>query len=160
VEALERIIAITGTRAPVAAVVLLLALLGCAPSTPDDDAWRGDATRAVGDVTSAVQTAQLALSESQSGHLPHAYLQSVLVDAERTGGMAAQALSSVQPPPAERQRSSDVLDILDEATGLVTDARIAVVAGDSEQYDELVSDLRRTAADLQHLESTLERPSS
>ena len=111
-------------------------------------------------MTSAVQTAQLALSESQSGHLPHAYLQSVLVDAERTGGMAAQALSSVQPPPAEMQRSSDVLDALDEATGLVTDARIAVVAGDSEQYAGLVTDLRRTAADLQHLESTLEHPSS
>ena len=46
------------------------------------------------------------------------------------------------------------------ATGLVTDARIAVVAGDSEQYAGLVTDLRRTAEDLQHLESTLEHPSS
>jgi hypothetical protein len=84
----------------------------------------------------------------------------VLVDAERTGGMAAQALSSVQPPDAERQRSSDVLDAIDEATGLVTDARIAVVADDSEQYADLVTDLRRTAEDLQHLGSTLEHPPS
>jgi len=111
-------------------------------------------------VASAVQTAQLALAESQSDHLPHAYLQSVLVDAERTSGMATQALSSVQPPDVERQRSSEVLDALDEATGLVTDARIAVVAGDSEQYGDLVTDLRRTAKDLQHLESTLEHPPS
>ena len=140
--------------------MLLLALVGCAPGTPDEDSWRSDATRAVGDVASAVQTAQLALAESQSGHLPHAYLQSVLVDAERTSGMAAQTLSSVQPPVGERQRSSDVLDTLDEATGLVTDARIAVVAGDSEQYTDLVTDLRRTAEELQHLESTLEHPPS
>jgi len=159
-EALERIIATTGTRATVAAVVLLLTVVGCAPGTPDEDSWRSDATRAVGDVSSAVQTAQLALAESQSGHLPHAYLQSVLVDAERISGMAAQTLSSVQPPELERQRSSDVVDALDEATGLVTDARIAVVAGDSEQYGDLVTDLRRTAEDLQHLESTLEHPPS
>ena len=71
-----------------------------------------------------------------------------------------KALSSVQPPDVERQRSSEVLDALDEATGLVTDARIAVVAGDSEQYAGLVTDLRRTAEDLQHLESTLEHPPS
>ena len=158
--ALERIIVTTGTGTTVGAVVLLLTLVGCAPGTPDADSWRSDAARAVGDVASAVQTAQLALAESQSGHLPHAYLQSVLVDAERTGGMAAQTLSSLQPPDGERQRSSDVLDALDEATGLVIDARIAVVAGDSEQYADLVTDLRRTAEDLQHLESTLEYPPS
>jgi hypothetical protein len=36
-EALERIIVTTGTRASVAAVVLLLTLVGCAPGTPDED---------------------------------------------------------------------------------------------------------------------------
>ena len=88
-DAVERIIATTATRATVA-----------------------DATRAVGDVASAVQTAQLALAESQSDHLPHAYLQSVLVDAERISGMAAQTLSSVQPPELERQRSSEAINLI------------------------------------------------
>jgi len=156
----KRIIVTTRAKAIGTAAVLLLATVGCAPGTPDEDSWRADATRAVGDVASAVQTAQLALAQSEAGHLSHAYLQSVLVDAERTGGMAAQTLSSVQPPDGERQRSSEVLDTLDKATGLVTDARIAVDARESEQYAELVTDLRRTAEDLQHLESTLEHPPS
>ena len=108
----KRIIVTTRAKAIGTAAVLLLAMVGCAPGTPDEDSWRADATRAVGDVASAVQTAQLALAQSEAGHLSHAYLQSVLVDAERTGGMAAQTLSSVQPPDGERERSSDVLDTL------------------------------------------------
>ena len=133
-------------------------LVGCAPGTPDEDSWRGDATRAVGDVAGAVQTAQLALAESQEDHLHHAYLQAVLVDAERNGGKAAQTLSAVQPPDVERRRSADVTDQLEQATGLLTDARIAVVAHDTAEYGDLVTELRRTAEELQRLEATLEHP--
>ena len=90
-------------RVRVSALVaaLLLAVTGCAPGTPDEDSWRYDARRAVGDVVSAVQTARLVLMQSQEGRVHHAYLQNVLVDAERTGGLAAETLSSVQPPEVE-----------------------------------------------------------
>ena len=104
----------TLVRAAALVAALLLAVTGCAPGTPDEDSWRYDATRAVGDVVSAVQTARLALKQSQEGRVHHAYLQAVLVDAERTGGMAAETLSSVQPPDVEHRRSSDVNDQLDE----------------------------------------------
>jgi hypothetical protein len=140
------------------AAATLLALTGCAPGTPDEDSWRDDATRAVGDVTSAVQTARLALVQSREGRLHHAYLQAVLVDAERNGGMAAETLSSEQPPDVERRRSSDVTDRLDQATGLLTDARIAVVADDTGEYADLVRQLGHTADDLQSLEAALGHP--
>ncbi|MBF4769894.1 hypothetical protein ISU10_19150 [Nocardioides agariphilus] len=142
----------------VAATVVAAALTGCAPGTPDEDSWRGDATRAVGDVASAVQTARIALEASQQDHLHHAYLQAVLVDAERTGGLAADALSSVQPPDIERRRSSDVDDQLEQATGLLQEARIAVVAHDTGEYADLVDRLERTASSLQQLETDLEAP--
>ena len=141
-----------------AAVVLVAALVGCAPGTPDEDSWRDDATRSVGDVVSATQAARLALEQSDKGHLHHAYLQVVLVDAERTGGMAAEALSSVQPPDVEKQRSSDVSDQLEKATGLLTDARIAVVAHDSGEYAGLAQQLKATAEGLMDLESALAHP--
>jgi hypothetical protein len=141
-----------------AVLALLVAVTGCAPGTPDEDSWRDDATRAVGDVASAVQTARLALEQSQKDRLHHAYLQTVLVDAERNGGMAAEKLSSVQPPDVERRRSSDVTDRLDQATGLLTDARIAVVADDTGEYADLVTQLTKTADDLQSLEAALEHP--
>jgi hypothetical protein len=147
---------VTRARAAGLASALLLALTGCAPGTPDEDSWRYDARRAVGDVVSAVQTARLVLTESQQGHVHHAYLQIVLVDAERTGGLAAQTLSSVQPPDVEHRRSSDVSDQLEQATGLLTDARIAAVAHDTDEYAGLVDDLRRTADELLGLENDLE----
>ena len=140
------------------AMVVVVTLVGCAPGTPDEDSWRDDATRAVGDVVSAVQTARLVLSQSQQGRVHHAYLQSVLVDAERTGGLAAETLSSVQPPDVELRRSSDVNDQLEKATGLLTDARIAVVAHDTGEYADLVADLKQTAEDLLGLEAALEHP--
>ncbi len=140
------------------AAALLLGLTGCAPGTPDEDSWRYDARRAVGDVVSAVQTARLVLTQSEEGRVHHAYLQSVLVDAERLGGLAAETLSSVQPPDVEKRRSSDVDDRLDQATGLLTDARIAVVAHDTDEYADLVTQLERTADELLDLESALEHP--
>ena len=141
-----------------AAAVLLLALVGCAPGTPDEDSWRGDATRAVGDVLSAVQTARLGIEQAKDDRVPDAYLQTVLVDAERNGGMAASTLSAVQPPAGERGRSSDVSDRLERATGLLTEARIAVVARDTDEYGDLVAELRNTAHDLVALEAELEHP--
>jgi hypothetical protein len=142
----------------VAGVALVLAVAACAPGTPDEDSWRDDATRSVGDVASAVQTARLALEQSGRGRLPDAYLQTVLVDAERTGGMAAEKLSSVQPPDVERRRSGDVLDRLDQATGLLTEARIAVVAHDTGEFADLAHRLHTTATDLHSLEAALEHP--
>jgi hypothetical protein len=157
-EGLQRIINTVATRSSAATAVLLMALVGCAPGTPDDDSWRDDATRAVGDVLSAVQTARLGIEQAQDDRVPDAYLQTVLVDAERTGGMAASTLSSVQPPDSERRRSSDVTDRLDRATGLLSDARIAVVARDTHEYGDLVAELRNTAHDLVALEVELEHP--
>jgi hypothetical protein len=148
----------TRVRAASLATALLLAVTGCAPGTPDEDSWRYDARRAVGDVVSAVQTARLALTQSREGRVHHAYAQNLLVDAERLGGMAAETLSSVQPPDVENRRSSDVNDQLEQATGLLTDARIAVVAHDTGEYADLVTQLERTARDLLDLESALEHP--
>jgi hypothetical protein len=145
-------------RAGALVATLLIAVTGCAPGTPDEDSWRYDATRAVGDVVSSVQTARLVLTQSQEDRVYHAYLQSVLVDAERTGGLAAETLSSVQPPDVEHERSSEVNDELEKANGLLTDARIAAVAHQAGEYADLVTELEQTAEDLLDLESALEHP--
>ena len=140
------------------ALVVATVLTACAPGTPDADSGRGDATRSVGDVISAVQTAQLALKQSTEGNVHHAYLQTVLVDAERNGGMAAQKLSAVQPPEVEMRRASDVDDQLEQATGLLQDARIAAVAHHADEYADLVRQLEKTARQLMELETSLEKP--
>jgi hypothetical protein len=128
---------------------------GCAPGTPDEDSWRGDANRAVGDVASAVQTVRLGLTQAGHDRVPHAYLQTVLVEAETNGGLSAQKLSAVQPPVGERRRASDVSDTLQKATDLLTEARIAVVDGDEAAYARLVDALASSAARLADLEDAL-----
>ncbi len=143
----------------VAGVVLLAGLAGgCAPGTPDEDSWRGDATRAVGDVASAARSAQLGLSLARHDRLPHTYVQTVMVDAERTAGMSAQTLSAEQPPDVERPRASDVNDRLEQVVGVITEARIAVVSGDSQEYAGLQARLSRMSDDLDGLEKTLSHP--
>jgi hypothetical protein len=139
-------------------MVVAVAMTACAPGTPDEDSWRGDATRAVGDVASAVQTVRLSLSLARHDRIPHAYLQTVLVDAETNAGKSAQKLSAVQPPDVERQRASDVNDALEQATGLLTDARIAVVADQPDQYAQLERQLTKINHDLTGIEGGLEHP--
>ncbi len=141
-------------------VSALLTLTACAPGTPDEDSWRGDATRAVGDVASAVQTVRLGLTLARRDRVPHAYLQTVVVDAETNGGLSAQNLSAVQPPAVERRRASDVSDSLQGATNLLTEARIAVVDGDEAAYADLVGELTKAADDLGALADALAHPPS
>jgi len=147
-------------RTSVGAVVLVLALAlaGCAPGTPDEDSWRTDATRAVGDVASAVQTARLGLTLARRGRVAQNYLQTVVVEAETNAGLSAEKLSAVQPPQVERRRASDVGDLVEQATDLLTATRIAVVDDDEARYADLAGRLADVAADLATVEAALTHP--
>ncbi len=131
---------------------------GCAPGTPDGDSWRIDAQRAVGDASSAVRTAELALREHGRGHVFDRYLQTVLVDAEDGVSMAGDAIGSRQPPRKERERYETVTGQIDEAAGLVSTARIAVVDRETSRYDALADRLADAAEALQKLEDDLQHP--
>jgi hypothetical protein len=132
--------------------------VGCAPGTPDGDSWRIDAQRAVSDASSAVQTAELALRQHERGRVFDRYLQTVLVDAEKGVGKASEAIGSRQPPRAERERYDALTGQLDEAAGLVSTARIAVVDGETDRYDALAERLASAADALQDLEDDLQHP--
>jgi hypothetical protein len=132
--------------------------LGCAPGTPDGDSWRIDAQRSVSDASSAVQTAELALRQHGRGRVFDRYLQTVLVDAEKGVGKAGDAIGSKQPPRAERERYDAVTGQIDEAAGLVSTARIAVVDRETDRYAALADRLAAAADALQKLEDELQHP--
>jgi hypothetical protein len=136
----------------------MAALSGCAPGTPDGDSWRIDAQRAVGDASSAVLTAELALRQHVKGRVFDRYLQTVLVEAEQGVGKAGDAISTRQPPRAERERYQTVTGQIDEAASLVSTARIAVVDRETERYDALADRLAKSADSLQQLEDDLQHP--
>jgi len=136
----------------------MAALSGCAPGTPDGDSWRIDAQRAVGDASSAGLTAELALRQHVKGRVFDRYLQPVLVEAEQGVGKAGDAISTRQPPRAERERYQTVTGQIDEAASLVSTARIAVVDRETERYDALADRLAKSADSLQQLEDDLQHP--
>jgi exonuclease VII small subunit len=133
-------------------------LTACAPGTPDDDSWRIDAERSVTNAASAVHTAELALRLHQDGRIFDRYLQTVLVEAEKDVGKASQTIGSKQPPRAERERYATVTGQLDEAAGLVSTARIAVVDRQTDRYEGLADRLNEAARALQKLEDDLDHP--
>jgi hypothetical protein len=137
--------------------VVALVLLGgaCAPSTPDEDSWRGEAHRAVSNVRSAVQTARLALMEDERGHLHDSYVQTVAVDSEDSAGTSADGFASVQPPELERERYDVVATQLDDAASLLSEVRIAVVAGHTKSYRQLAQKLAEAADGLDRLDQDL-----
>lgn len=142
----------------VAVLALALVTSACAPGTPDGDSWRIDAQRALGDASSAVSTAELALRQSDDDRLFDTYLQTVVVDAEAAVSAAADVIGGKQPPGSERERYDAVTGQLDEAASLVSTVRIAVVSGEAERYDALAARLADAAEALQGLESDLEHP--
>ena len=147
-------------RAAVAASALLslTATTACAPGTPDADSWRIDAQRAVSEASSAVLTAELALRQNVRGRVFDHYLQTVLVESEKAVSKAGGTIGSEQPPQSERQRSDTVTGQIDEAAGLVTTARIAVVDRESDRYPGLADRLAAAADALQKLEDDLQHP--
>jgi hypothetical protein len=137
----------------------ILGLLGaCVPSAPSPQAWREDARRAVSDVAEEVATTQLALEQERSGRLLGGYAVVVVVQSEELAGTAASGLESEQPPKVEQDRYDVVTKAVDDATGLITDARIAVADGDEAAYPDLVRQLEKTARELERLEKSLEHP--
>ena len=147
-------------RAAAASSVLasLLVTTACAPGTPDADSWRIDAQRAVSEASSAVLTAELALRQNVRGRVFDHYLQTVLVESEKGVSKAGGTIGSEQPPQVERERSDTVTSQIDEAAGLVTTARIAVVDRETERYPGLADRLAAAAAALQKLEDDLQHP--
>jgi hypothetical protein len=139
-------------------IMLIMVMSACAPGTPDGDSWRIDAQRGVGDASSAVQSAELALRQHVKGRVFDRYLQTVLVEAEQGVGKAGDAISTRQPPRAERERYQTVTGQIDEAASLVSTARIAVVDRETERYEALADRLAKSADALQQLEADLEHP--
>jgi hypothetical protein len=149
---------LAGHGARLLVVLLLVVVAGCAPRTPGEDSWREDALRALSDVRSSLQTSRLALGQSADDRLFDTYLQTVVVDAEETAGAASQKFAGFQPPRAERERYDAVTGQLEAAASLLSEVRIAVVAGNEGQFADLSSQLRDAAESLERLDHDLRHP--
>ena len=143
---------------PTVAVAALILVTACAPRTPGEDSWREDALRALSDVRSSVQVSRVALEQDAEDRIFGRYLQTVVVDAEKAAGASADKFSGFQPPRGERERYDVVTGQLDAAAGLLSEVRIAVVAGNEGQLPDLLTELHDAARALERLDRDLRHP--
>lgn len=140
-----------GRRGLVALTVVLL--LGCTPSSPDEDDWRTAAGRAVDDAGSQVAAARLVLRGLDGDRLTDAYARVVLVESEEAAATAEEGLATLQPPPELEKRHEHLLTLLGDAADLVRETRMVVVAGDDpgdlpKRLDELGTKLEHESGRL------------
>lgn len=132
---------IRGRLRGVVLVLLTLLISSCVLSAPSADAWRSDAADALDAVASELATVELALGAQQRGELFEATVQVLLVQAEEAAGTAAADFSALQPPRGHEAEHEQLSATLDDGVKLLTQARIALAAGQTEQLDSLAADL-------------------
>lgn len=121
--------------------VLAVLISGCVISTPSVDSWRSDAADAMEAVASELATVELALGAQQRDQLFEATVLVLLVQAEEAAGTAAAGFSALQPPPGHDAERAQLTTALDDAVTLLTQARIAVAAQQTQSIDQLIADL-------------------
>jgi hypothetical protein len=134
-------------RSWVVAVMLLVgACTGPVRSSPVYESKAGQTAEAA---ASAVQTALLAVDAAKDDKAYGRYLTQVLVEAEEDAGSAQGTFDGIQPPDDRADELRARLDdLLTEATGTLTDLRIAARRGRFAELPELARPLPEVAAKL------------
>ena len=140
------------------AVVLCLAMLtGCVANVTGPARTTGTYTHkaaaTAAEASSAVATAAEGATAGAEGNAMFPYLSILLADAEDALGAATTTFESIQPPTDEAVAIRDELtDLLDTASGDVSEARIAIRRGDAAPLAALADTLRADAEELSAFE--------
>jgi type IV pilus biogenesis protein CpaD/CtpE len=141
----------------VTAVAVAAAGGACAtpvPTARSADDYDRKAVHTAEEVRSAVQTAVVALQAAEDGRLLDRTLDVLVTEAEDDANGAAETFLAVQPASGAHADATraELADLLDEATGELAAARIAVRRGDAaarhdgiEPLDELADALEAYA---------------
>ena len=139
-----------GRRLVVAGVALLATAcvqpVGPARTFDDyEDKARDTAETTLG----SVQTVRVAIEDPD--HLLPTYASVLLGDAEGDAGGAQATFEGIQPPGPDADRLREELTpILDDATGLLEDARITARRAELQELDQYAEPLQRVAGRLDH----------
>ena len=134
-------------RSWVVAVVLLAG--ACTGPVRSSAVYASKAGQTAAVAASAVQTALLAVDAAKGDKAYGRYLTQVLAEAEEDAGSAQGTFDGIQPPDdhADELRAS-LDDLLDDATTILTDLRIAARRGRFAELPELAKPLPKLAAKL------------
>jgi hypothetical protein len=130
-------------------VPLLVAVAACTGPVRSTGVYEAKAGQTAEVVASAVETARLAADAGGNGKAFGRYLTQVLVEAEEDAGSAQGTFDGIQPPDDRADELRARLDdLLSDATGTLTDLRIAARRGRFAELPELARPLPEVAAKL------------
>ena len=128
-------------RAWLAGCAAATVLSGCVPAEPSAPDWRSQASQALEDTGSEVESVALVLRLQSDDRLPGRAARVAAVESEEAVSSAEQTLSTLQPPPGTERADARTSPLMTRAADLVRQARIALTAGDTASYDDLRSRL-------------------
>lgn len=144
--------------AAVAVAVLLLLATGCTrPSELDVADWRSTAQQSLESAASEVATVRLVLQQQEKGQLVGRTAIVAATYSEEAMGSAQDSILTQQPPKGIRAEYDDVSSVLGDAGDLVTEARVALVDQDEEDYAPLAERLQKMQKRLDEVRSSLGR---
>jgi phage shock protein A len=143
------------SKGVVALVAVVLTVSGCRPSAPSESGWQSSAEQAVTDMVSEVATSRLTVEQELGDRFVGHYAVVVLTYAEEAAGSAADTVTTLQPPPSARPGYDELTGLLSDSADAISQARIAVAAGDEDKSREAVDELTRTLSKLHRVEHRL-----
>jgi hypothetical protein len=138
-----------------AAVLAVTALLltGCVPANPDADTFDEETKRTAGTALSEVRTVERSLTLLGKERMLRPTAVAQMRYSQDGLGAAATAFTDLNPPPSRDGLAERLSTLLDEAEGLVVDARVAIEREAVEDYGDLARRLESVAQDLEAVEA-------
>lgn len=137
------------------AALLLAAVVGCAPQSPDHSSWTDQAHQSLEDVASEISTVTLLLRLERDGKVPGKYQQVVAQDSESAVGETLARFGGEQPEPRDDDEYRQVTSAMSDASDLLSEVRIAIVRRDTAEYPHLLEQLEKSRRDLADVEEQL-----
>jgi len=139
----------------VALVAVVLTVSGCRPSAPSESGWQSSAEQAVTDMVSEVATSRLTVEQELGDRFVGRYAVVVLTYTEEAADAAADTVATLQPPPSARPGYDELTGLLSDSFDAISQARLAVAAGDEDKSREAVDELTRMLSKLHRVEHRL-----
>ena len=128
-------------RRALATTVVAGLVAGCAPQSPDHSSWDDQARLALQDTRSEVSTVKLLLELEQQHKVPGKYQQVVAQDSETAVGATMASFGGEQPEPEDDDEYTFITGLISDASDVLSDARIAIVRRDEQEYPRLIRQL-------------------
>lgn len=139
------------------AVVACLLLSACAAPVPDYDAYRAAAANTISAIVSALASAQLAVQVDLRGRAFAAFTNDNVTNAENDADSISSTFGSRQPPDSRSEAlQRQMSQALSQATNALTDLRIAVRLGNSQQVIQALAVVMQTLRLFQRLQQGLQ----